>query len=61
MLDGVMLLWFVLAAIALLFVAIDIRTTPNLTCTMISKPYKTRWDFSEPYFIKEFRRVTPTF
>ncbi|MEO9189340.1 MAG: DUF4396 domain-containing protein [Acetobacteraceae bacterium] len=29
MLDGVMLLWFVLAAIALLFVAIDIRTTPE--------------------------------
>ena len=29
MLDGVMLLWFVLAACALLFVAIDIRTTPE--------------------------------
>jgi hypothetical protein len=29
MLDGVMLLWFVLAAAALLFVAIDIRTTPE--------------------------------
>lgn len=29
MLDGVMLLWFVLAATALLFVAIDIRTTPE--------------------------------
>jgi hypothetical protein len=29
MIDGVMLLWFVLAAIALLFVAIDIRTTPE--------------------------------
>jgi hypothetical protein len=28
MLDGVMLLWFALAAAALLFVAIDIRTTP---------------------------------
>lgn len=28
MLDGVMLLWFVLAAVSLLFVAIDIRTTP---------------------------------
>jgi hypothetical protein len=29
MLDGVMLLWFLLAAAALLFVAIDIRTTPE--------------------------------
>ena len=29
MLDGVMLLWFVLTAAALLFVAIDIRTTPE--------------------------------
>src|SRR6516164_3766378 len=29
MLDGVMLLWFMLAALALLFVAIDIRTTPE--------------------------------
>jgi hypothetical protein len=29
MLDGVMLLWFVLAAGAVLFVAIDIRTTPE--------------------------------
>ena len=29
MLEGVMLLWFVLAAISLLFVAIDIRTTPE--------------------------------
>src|SRR3982074_2630371 len=29
MLDGVMLLWFVLAAVSLLFVAIDIRTTPE--------------------------------
>ena len=28
MLDGVMLLWFVLAAISLLFVVVDIRTTP---------------------------------
>ncbi|MEJ0096088.1 MAG: DUF4396 domain-containing protein [Methylocella sp.] len=28
MLDGVMLLWFILAALALTFVAIDIRTTP---------------------------------
>jgi hypothetical protein len=27
MLDGVMLLWFLLAAVSLLFVAIDIRTT----------------------------------
>jgi hypothetical protein len=33
----------------------------NLTYTMISKPYKTRWDFSKPYFIKEFRGVSPTF
>ncbi|SEO47077.1 hypothetical protein SAMN02990966_01987 [Rhodospirillales bacterium URHD0017] len=29
MLDGVMLLWFVLAAVSLLFVSIDIRTTPE--------------------------------
>jgi Domain of unknown function (DUF4396) len=29
MLDGVMLLWFVLAAVSLLFVAVDIRTTPE--------------------------------
>jgi hypothetical protein len=29
MLDGVMLLWFVLTAAALLFVAVDIRTTPE--------------------------------
>ena len=29
MLDGVMLLWFLLAAAALLFVAVDIRTTPE--------------------------------
>jgi hypothetical protein len=29
MLDGVMLLWFVLAALAILFVAIDIRSTPE--------------------------------
>src|SRR5262249_32879773 len=29
MLDGVMLLWFVLMAASLLFVAIDIRTTPE--------------------------------
>ena len=29
MLDGVMLLWFVLMAAPLLFVAIDIRTTPE--------------------------------
>jgi hypothetical protein len=29
MLDGVMLLWFVLAAAALIFVAVDIRTTPE--------------------------------
>lgn len=28
MLDGVMLLWFLLVAISLLFVAVDIRTTP---------------------------------
>jgi Domain of unknown function (DUF4396) len=28
-LDGVMLLWFLLAALSLLFVAIDIRTTPE--------------------------------
>ena len=29
MLEGAMLLWFILAALALLFVAIDIRTTPE--------------------------------
>jgi hypothetical protein len=29
MLDGVMLLWFLLAAVSLLFVAIDIRNTPE--------------------------------
>ena len=29
MLDGVVLLWFVLTAAALLFVAVDIRTTPE--------------------------------
>jgi hypothetical protein len=29
MLDGVMLLWFLLAALALLFVAVDIRSTPE--------------------------------
>src|SRR5262245_56834812 len=29
MLDGVMLLWFLLVAAALLFVAIDIRSTPE--------------------------------
>src|SRR6202048_4216190 len=29
MLDGVMLLWFLLTASALLFVAVDIRTTPE--------------------------------
>jgi hypothetical protein len=29
MLDGVMLLWFLLAAASLLFVAVDIRTTPE--------------------------------
>src|SRR5512144_1396048 len=29
MLDGVMLLWFVLAAASLLFVAVDIRATPE--------------------------------
>src|SRR5271154_229372 len=29
MLDGVMLLWFVLTALSLLFVVIDIRTTPE--------------------------------
>jgi hypothetical protein len=33
MLDGVMLLWFVLTAAALLFVAVDIRTTRNLRCS----------------------------
>ena len=31
MLDGVTLLWFILAAASLLFVAIDIRTTPEST------------------------------
>src|SRR3979409_2770651 len=29
MLDGVMLLWFLLTAVALLFVAVDIRSTPE--------------------------------
>jgi hypothetical protein len=29
MLDGVMLLWFLLTAGALLFVAVDIRSTPE--------------------------------
>src|SRR5258708_11912072 len=29
MLDGVMLLWFLLAAVSLLFVAVDIRNTPE--------------------------------
>jgi hypothetical protein len=29
MLDGVILLWFLLTAAALLFVAVDIRTTPE--------------------------------
>ena len=29
MLDGVMLLWFVLTAAVLLFVAVDIRNTPE--------------------------------
>jgi hypothetical protein len=29
MLDGVMLLWFLLTAAALLFVAVDIRNTPE--------------------------------
>jgi Domain of unknown function (DUF4396) len=29
MLEGVMLLWFVLAAVSLVFVAVDIRTTPE--------------------------------
>src|SRR5215475_16037966 len=29
MLDGVILLWFVLAALAVVFVAIDIRNTPE--------------------------------
>ena len=29
MLDGIMLLWFVLTAVSLLFVAVDIRTTPE--------------------------------
>jgi hypothetical protein len=29
MLDGVMLLWFILTALSLLFVAVDIRTTPE--------------------------------
>jgi hypothetical protein len=29
MLDGVMLLWFLLTALSLLFVAVDIRTTPE--------------------------------
>ena len=30
MLEGVMLLWFLLAGFSLLFVVIDIRTTPEL-------------------------------
>ena len=30
MLDGVMLLWFLLTAASVLFVAIDIRSTPEL-------------------------------
>jgi Domain of unknown function (DUF4396) len=30
MLDGVMLLWFLLTGAALLFVAVDIRTTPEI-------------------------------
>jgi hypothetical protein len=30
-LEGVMLLWFVLAALSLAFVAVDIRSTPNPT------------------------------
>ena len=29
MLEGVMLLWFLLAGLSLLFVAVDIRTTPE--------------------------------
>ena len=29
MLDGVMLLWFTLTALSVLFVAIDIRATPE--------------------------------
>ena len=29
MLDGVMLLWFLLAALSLVFVAIDIQSTPD--------------------------------
>jgi hypothetical protein len=33
MLDGVMLLWFLLTAAALLFVAVDIRLPPNLRCS----------------------------
>ena len=28
MLDGIMLLWFLLTALSLLFVAVDVRTTP---------------------------------
>ncbi len=31
MLDGVMLLWFVLAALSLAFVVVDIRATPEST------------------------------
>jgi hypothetical protein len=31
MLDGVMLLWFILTALSVLFVAIDIPTTPEST------------------------------
>ena len=34
MLDGVMLLWFLLTALSLLFVVIDIRTTPESTVFM---------------------------
>lgn len=29
LIDGVMLLWFVLTALSVLFVAVDIRTTPE--------------------------------
>jgi hypothetical protein len=32
MLEGIMLLWFLLAGISLLFVAIDIRATPERRC-----------------------------
>jgi len=31
MLDGVILLWFILTALSVAFVAIDIRTTPEAT------------------------------